>query len=130
MDDSFPRLWVYFSTNHPSLSIRIMHDSVSASIRVGIKRSPMQQLKLILVDPIIGLIGAFEEAFKDLPNVEIIHGFFQNVSDFDCMVSAANSFGLMDGGVDAAIVKFFGSQLMFQVQERILTEYLGEQPIG
>src|SRR5438067_7389940 len=33
---------------------------------------------------------------------------FERLPEFDCMVSAANSFGLMDGGVDAAIVRFFG----------------------
>ena len=46
------------------------------------------------------------------------------------MVSAANSFGLMDGGVDLAITRFFGVQLMERVQAHILQEYLGEQPIG
>jgi O-acetyl-ADP-ribose deacetylase (regulator of RNase III) len=46
------------------------------------------------------------------------------------MVSAANSFGLMDGGVDAAITEFFGVSLMARVQQRILDEYLGEQPVG
>src|SRR5215475_610327 len=46
------------------------------------------------------------------------------------MVSAANSFGLMDGGVDLAIVRFFGFELMDRVQDRVLTDYLGEQPVG
>jgi O-acetyl-ADP-ribose deacetylase (regulator of RNase III) len=46
------------------------------------------------------------------------------------MVSAANSFGLMDGGVDMAIAHYFGPQLVERVQRRILEDYLGEQPIG
>ena len=46
------------------------------------------------------------------------------------MVSAANSFGLMDGGVDLAITRFFGEPLMQRIQTRILEEYLGEQPVG
>lgn len=90
----------------------------------------MQPLKLILVDPNPALIQAFKESFENLPNVEIVHGFFEKLPYFDCMVSAANSFGLMDGGVDAAITRFFGSQLMIRVQDRILAEYLGEQPVG
>ena len=45
------------------------------------------------------------------------------------MVSAANSFGLMDGGVDLAITNFFGVDLMDRVQAHILRDYLGEQPI-
>lgn len=46
------------------------------------------------------------------------------------MVSPANSFGLMDGGIDAEIIAFFGSSLMERVQQRILEEYVGEQPVG
>jgi O-acetyl-ADP-ribose deacetylase (regulator of RNase III) len=46
------------------------------------------------------------------------------------MVSPANSFGLMDGGIDAAITKYFGKELMQRVQARIMQEYCGEQPVG
>ncbi|ECE9311446.1 phage tail protein, partial [Salmonella enterica subsp. enterica serovar Napoli] len=35
------------------------------------------------------------------------------------MVSTANSFGLMDGGVDAAITAYFGPQLQERVQRNI-----------
>jgi O-acetyl-ADP-ribose deacetylase (regulator of RNase III) len=87
-------------------------------------------LRLILVDPQVELCDAFREYFKSLPNVEVINDYFENVSEFDCMVSAANSFRLMDGGVDAAIVEFFGKGLMPRVQERIIEEYFGEQPVG
>lgn len=90
----------------------------------------MSELKLILVDPRGGVCDAFRAAFADLPDVEIVQGYFQQLPVFDCMISAANSFGLMDGGVDAAIIDFFGAALMFQVQDRIIREYLGEQPVG
>ena len=46
------------------------------------------------------------------------------------MVSPANSFGLMDGGVDLAIIQFFGMDLMDRVQEHILEHFRGEQPVG
>ena len=87
-------------------------------------------MKLILADPNPLLCTAFHEHFKELSNVEIINDCFENLPEFDCMVSAANSFGLMDGGVDAAIIRFFGDALMQRVQQRILDEYLGEQPVG
>jgi O-acetyl-ADP-ribose deacetylase (regulator of RNase III) len=87
-------------------------------------------LKLILVDPQVALCAAWRERFADLANVEVVPGYFEELPAFDCMVSAANSFGLMDGGVDAAITRYFGEALMFRVQERILADYLGEQPIG
>ncbi len=87
-------------------------------------------MKLKLVDFNKGLCDAFEEYFADLPNIEIIHDSFQNIDEFDCMVSPANSFGIMDGGVDLAISRYFGWQLMERVQKRILSEFLGEQPVG
>lgn len=90
----------------------------------------MNDLRLILVDPNVALCRAFQAAFKDVPNVEIVNDYFERLPIFDCMVSAANSFGLMDGGVDAAISAFFGLDLERRVQQRILEEYLGEQPIG
>ncbi|MBD2292782.1 macro domain-containing protein [Anabaena sphaerica FACHB-251] len=87
-------------------------------------------IKLILSAPEITLYKAFQKYFQNLPDVEIFNGYFQDLSEFDCMVSAANSFGLMDGGVDLAIINCFGKELMYRVQQRILSEYLGEQPVG
>ncbi|HVO42124.1 MAG TPA: macro domain-containing protein, partial [Aggregatilineales bacterium] len=86
--------------------------------------------KLILVEPQETLCNAFHECFQEAPQVEIVNSRFQSLHEFDCMVSPANSFGLMDGGVDAAITDFFGRQLMQKVQDAILQEYLGEQPVG
>jgi O-acetyl-ADP-ribose deacetylase (regulator of RNase III) len=90
----------------------------------------MQDFQLLLVDPNPTLCRALQTAFTGLPNFTIVPGYFEELAAFDCMVSAANSFGLMDGGVDAAITNFFGEQLQRRVQQRILDEYLGEQPVG
>lgn len=85
---------------------------------------------LKLVDPNFGMWEAFTEYFHNLPNVEVHKTRFEKIDDYDCMVSAANSFGIMDGGVDLAISHYFGWQLMERVQKRIINEYLGEQPVG
>jgi len=90
----------------------------------------MDNLKLILVDPNTALCQEWKDHFAGLSDVEIVHGYFEEVPAFDCMVSPANSFGIMDGGVDAAIARFFGALLMDRVQYRILVEFLGEQPVG
>ncbi|EGU4607862.1 phage tail protein [Salmonella enterica] len=87
-------------------------------------------IKLILSAPVPAMAAAFEHSFQNTENVEIIPGPFETITEFDCMVSAANSFGLMDGGVDAAITAYFGPQLQERVQRHILREYLGEQPVG
>lgn len=88
------------------------------------------QFKLILVDPNENLCAAWKNEFEEFQNVDIVNDRFENLKAFDCMVSAANSFGLMDGGVDLAIIEFFGIELMDQVQEYIVKNYLGEQPVG
>ncbi len=90
----------------------------------------MTEFKLVIVDPKPALCAVFHEYFEGLPDVEIVAARFERLPVFDCMVSAANSFGLMDGGVDAAITNFFGDSLMQRVQERILQEFLGEQNVG
>ncbi len=90
----------------------------------------MNELTLTLVDSNPQMCINWSKEFAGLPNVEIVNGYFETIKRFDCMVSAANSFGLMDGGVDAAITRFFGESLMKRVQDRILNEFLGEQPVG
>ena len=86
--------------------------------------------RLILVDPDVTLCTAWREAFKGVSNIAVVHGYFETLPKFDCMVSAANSFGIMDGGVDAAITRYFGGALMSRVQDAVLDRYLGEQPVG
>jgi O-acetyl-ADP-ribose deacetylase (regulator of RNase III) len=86
--------------------------------------------KLILVAPNPLLYEAFQENFQDFPDVETVNNYFEWLSAYDCLVSPANSFGMMDGGIDAAIVRYFGQSLMDRVQRRILDDYLGEQPVG
>lgn len=85
---------------------------------------------LILIDPQQDLCDAWIETFQDFSQVEVVHGYFEQVKKFDCLVSPANSFGLMDGGVDLAIRRFFGMQLQYSVQKRIQKEFYGEQPVG
>lgn len=91
---------------------------------------PMQTVQLILVDPQPMLCHAWKTTFQEFEDVSIVNDYFENLPEFDCMVSAANSFGLMDGGVDLAIINFYGHQLEKQIQTHIIAEYQGEQPVG
>ncbi|MBF9220698.1 macro domain-containing protein [Hymenobacter ruricola] len=86
--------------------------------------------KLILVDPNQALCEAWQSAFQMHDEVKIVNNVFESVKEYDCMVSAANSFGLMDGGVDLAITKYFGNGLQSRVQAHIMANYNGEQPVG
>ncbi len=76
------------------------------------------------------MCDAFLERFEGLPRVTVIQTLFEDLPPHDCFVTAANSFGIMTAGIDAAVVRFHGQELMRRVQERIMDEYLGEQPIG
>ncbi|MFX0602866.1 macro domain-containing protein [Escherichia coli] len=87
-------------------------------------------ITLILSAPVKEMAEAFKRVFANAANVNIVGKPFEAIREFDCMVSAANSSGLMDGGVDAAITAFFGTQLQSRVQNHIICEYLGEQPVG
>ena len=85
--------------------------------------------KLILSAIQPDLYEAFKKHFAQFPQVEVVFKPFEQV-EFDCVVSAANSFGLMDGGVDQCITDYFGIQMMKRVHQAVIKEYYGEQPVG
>ena len=89
-----------------------------------------KQFQLILTAPNLPLYVAFQERFSQFAAVSVIGECFEWIPTFDCLVSPANSFGMMDGGIDAAITQFFGLPLERKVKARILEDYLGEQPVG
>lgn len=85
--------------------------------------------KLILSAISEDLYLAFQKHFAQFPQVEVVFKRFED-TEFDCVVSAANSFGLMDGGVDQCITDYFGVQMMKRMQDAVIREYYGEQPVG
>lgn len=87
-------------------------------------------INLWLIHPETDMCDTFRERFVDLPNVRVIQSRFEDLEPHDCFVTAANSFGIMNAGIDAAVIRFHGEELMKRVQYRIMDEYLGEQPIG
>jgi O-acetyl-ADP-ribose deacetylase (regulator of RNase III) len=85
---------------------------------------------LWLIHPEKAMCEAFRRRFTGLPNVRVIRSRFEELEPHDCFVTAGNAFGLMTAGIDAAAVRFFGEDLMRRVQQRIMDQYLGEQPVG
>src|SRR5829696_10590365 len=83
-----------------------------------------------LLHPEEAACDAFRRRFEGLPRVRVVQARFEELPPHDCFVTAGNSYGIMTAGIDAAVVRFFGRELMAAVQHRILDEYLGEQPIG
>lgn len=90
---------------------------------------PLSEVKITLRDVKTDLISVWEEYFRDIPNVEIEHGdIFRTPAD--AIVSPANSFGFMDGGIDLAYSNRLGWQVSFQLQDIIFEQHDGELPVG
>ncbi len=87
-------------------------------------------IDLWLIHPDDEMCDAFRHRFNGLPRVTVMQTRFKYLPPHDCFVTAANSFGIMNAGIDAAVIRFHGRDLMLRVQSRIMDEYLGEQPIG
>lgn len=85
---------------------------------------------LWLVHPQDEMCAAFRRRFADLPGVRVIQARLEDLEPHDCFVTAGNAFGMMTAGIDAAVVRFFGVELMERIQYRIMDEFLGEQPVG
>jgi O-acetyl-ADP-ribose deacetylase (regulator of RNase III) len=82
-----------------------------------------------LRDRSLKLVRAWEEVFSQFDEVDPAQeDFFDR--EADAMVSPANAFGIMDGGLDAAIRDHLGHHVQRRVQEMILSKYHGEMPVG
>jgi O-acetyl-ADP-ribose deacetylase (regulator of RNase III) len=85
--------------------------------------------QIVLADHSTPLARAWREVFASFENVEVHESdFFAH--DADAMVSPANSFGIMDGGIDAAIRRELGATIEAQVQATIVEKHHGELPVG
>jgi O-acetyl-ADP-ribose deacetylase (regulator of RNase III) len=90
----------------------------------------MADLELWLVHPEEPACDAFRTRFSGLPDVVVWPRSYEQLPPHDCFVTAANSFGMMNAGIDAVLVHVHGQALMDRVQERIGLDFLGEQPVG
>jgi O-acetyl-ADP-ribose deacetylase (regulator of RNase III) len=85
--------------------------------------------KVYLIDSKPELCEKWRQVFSCYHEVEVFTGdYFQQSAD--AIVSPANSFGIMDGGLDLAIRNELGFQIESDIQEVILNKYHGEMPIG
>lgn len=92
-------------------------------------------MEIILFDIDDKMTECWREDFSDVENVRIENTEFSELMDskkyaIDMVVSAANSFGIMDGGLDLAYRNYFGMNLQKEVQKKLYELYLGEQPVG
>lgn len=85
--------------------------------------------RLSLVDRHSSLVRAWREVFEEEEGVEVLDADYF-ATPADAMVSPANSFGIMDGGLDLAIRDALGFEVQRRVQKLIVERHHGEMPIG
>lgn len=85
------------------------------------------ELHLCAVDPTMA--RAWASQFGSQPGVHIHEGDILQRSA-DAILSPANSFGFMDGGIDLAYSHFFGWELQERLQQLLRRDYAGELPVG
>lgn len=90
-------------------------------------------MKIYIIEKDFNKFKYLKVYFEDLENVILVNNDFESFikeNKVQCVVSPANSFGLMDGGYDLALTNWYGNQLQERVQKYIIDNYFGEQPVG
>ena len=86
-------------------------------------------MNIILTSVEDALADAWERFCGDLPFVTVHHGSIFDLS-CDAVVSPANSFGFMDGGIDMLYTQHFGWHVQERLQEAIREGHHGELLVG
>lgn len=88
-------------------------------------------MKIYLRDKNKDIVEAWTKTFGGLEDFEISAGdIFIGAPKADAIVSPANSFGFMDGGIDAIYSFKFGWDLQNRLQAYLKKEHYGELPVG
>lgn len=86
-------------------------------------------MQIHLADQSYDVVDAWRRAFATVDNISIHCGDILELA-CDTLVSPANSYGFMDGGIDRVYVEFFGPELEIRVQDSIRQEPEGLLPVG
>ena len=86
-------------------------------------------MNIVLTSVEEGLADAWERFCGDLPFVTVHRGSIFDVP-CDAVVSPANSFGFMDGGIDLLYTQYFGWGVQDRLQEAIRESHHGELLVG
>jgi O-acetyl-ADP-ribose deacetylase (regulator of RNase III) len=86
-------------------------------------------LHILLRDRGEPLVSEWQKQFAGLPDVVASCGDIFDLRA-DAVVSPANSFGYMDGGIDLVYLNRFGWQLQDRLQEHLRSDHFGELPVG
>jgi len=91
--------------------------------------SPISAPRIILAAVESPLANAWERFCGDLPFVTVHRDSILDVAT-DAVVSPANSYGFMDGGIDAQYLDYFGREIQTRVRRQIYDHHAGELLVG
>jgi O-acetyl-ADP-ribose deacetylase (regulator of RNase III) len=86
-------------------------------------------MNLYFVDQDPDVVSALAKAFETFPEVCVSCGDILSMAEV-CVVSPANGYGYMDGGVDAAYRRYFGEKIETKVRDAIAARPEGHLPVG
>lgn len=86
-------------------------------------------MRCFLRDRNADLVQAWQEMFADVPEVEVSRGDIFDLTA-DAIISPANSFGFMDGGIDLVYSKRLGWHVQERLQKLLREQHDGELPVG
>lgn len=86
-------------------------------------------MQIIFCDMNRAITGALQTTFKGVDGVRFYTGDITAVIG-DALVSPANSYGWMNGGIDQVYLNMYGYQLQCRLQQKIADIFDGFMPIG
>lgn len=90
-------------------------------------------MKIYLRDRNQALVACWKQVFDGVEDIHISCGDIFDDGDHmrvDAIVSPANSFGFMDGGIDAVYSEFFGWSMQDNLQRVVWQKHHGELLVG
>jgi O-acetyl-ADP-ribose deacetylase (regulator of RNase III) len=104
-------------------------DPVGSSEHVTHREKQMKSTIFQLRDIDEEVVQSWKKHFKGIENVSISSGDIFDLKA-DAIVSPANSFGYMDGGIDLIYITRFGWELQTRLQSHLKEQHDGELPVG
>lgn len=91
--------------------------------------APLKGLRFTFCEQNSEMAQVLADVFATVSAVEVLHGDLLKLNA-DALVSPANSFGEMSGGIDQAIDNFYQGEAQEKAIKLIQTHYYGELPVG
>lgn len=93
----------------------------------------MDELQITFISRYDDDIKAYKQILGDYENIHFVSSDVikeMQTNKYDAVISPANSFGFMDGGIDAYYLQYFGRNLQTSIQDILKSHYHGELPVG